>query len=175
MELSKVTSASQARVWPKHFTQVVESAPDKPGTEAKRLRLSLFLQRKSLIGFGFDIFSTASLHYVPERSGAIVGGASLSNSRTKQAWRSRKWCGWGHGLLRQRAKSVHQPYKAWTICLFYRRESQSQSTPRRNVPHYPFRPDLSFGDTKMNLGPRIDRSCLWSIEEHTPKAQVLDG
>lgn len=89
----------------------------------------------------------------------------------RRGWISR---GLGHGLLRQAAKSVHQLYKASTICLFYRRESQSQSTPRRNVPHYPFRPDLSFGDTKMNLGPRIDGPCLWSIEEHTPKAQVLD-
>ena len=24
------------------------------------------------------------------------------------------------------------------------------------------------GDTEMNLGPRIDGPCLWSIEEHTP-------
>ena len=32
MELSKVTSASQARIWPKHFTQLVESAPENTVT-----------------------------------------------------------------------------------------------------------------------------------------------
>ena len=29
MELSKVTSAAQARIWAKHLTQLVESAPDE--------------------------------------------------------------------------------------------------------------------------------------------------
>ena len=40
------------------------------------------------VGFGFDILSTASLHLCRERSTAIVGGASLSNSRTKQVWQT---------------------------------------------------------------------------------------
>src|SRR6266850_1617277 len=31
------------------------SSHDLPGTEAKMLRLCLFLQRKSLTGFGFDV------------------------------------------------------------------------------------------------------------------------
>jgi hypothetical protein len=62
----------------------------------------------------------------------------------------------------------------WTIRLFYRRESQSQSTPRHDVPHYTFGLDLSFVETKMHLGPRIDGAGLWSVEEHTAKAQVLD-
>ena len=77
--------------------------------------------------------------------------------------------------MRQTAKPVHQPYKVWTICLFYRRESQAQSTPLRDVPHYTFGPDLSFLNTKMNLRPRIDGACLWSVEEHTTKAHVLDS
>jgi hypothetical protein len=76
--------------------------------------------------------------------------------------------------LRPTAKPVHQPYKVWTIWLFYRCEFQSQSTRRGDVQHYTFGPDLSFLDTKMNLRSRIDGACLWSVEEHTTKAHVLD-
>ena len=113
----------------------------------------------------------------------LCTGAQQCNSRRRNRYqilgprkpgrRGWKWRGLGHSFLRQTAKPVHQPYKVWTIWLFYRCEFQSQSTPRGDVPHYTFGPDLSLLDTKMNLRPRIDGACLWSVEEHTTKAQVV--
>ena len=69
LRLSEVTDhGAQSRTMEAELTHQTEQTQclinDLPGTEAKMLRLCLFLQRKSPIGFGFDVLFDSVLTLV---------------------------------------------------------------------------------------------------------------